>query len=329
MAPSRAPRVWTALVTAALLLGLVGCSGASPASSSENADGPAPAAPATEAKADASGSGAATTAERQVAKTASMTLLVDDPAAAAKRARQTAEALGGYLLSENVVTEQKDGLYVKPSTVTVAVPSAKLDDSLDAFAMLGNATYRTVTAEDVTTQVVDLDARIRVLRESIARVEQLMNKAGSISQVAQVEAELTSRQSDLESLLAKQRALAGRVEMAPVTITLKTPVTAVSDPNPWWQGLASGWQALQTSLRVLLVVIGALVPFVALGLLVALPIIWWRRRQRLAQPAPDRGPTSDQGPAAQLGVSASPNQTDGPVPPVPPGPSDGPAGRDA
>ena len=48
--------------------------------------------------------------------------------------KRQAEGLGGYLLNENVVTEQKDGYYVEPSTVTVAVPGTKLDDALDALS---------------------------------------------------------------------------------------------------------------------------------------------------------------------------------------------------
>ena len=213
-----------------------------------------------------------------------------DPAASAKQLRTTAEGLGGYVLNELVVTEQRNGLYVQPSTVTVAVPSAKLDDALDALGKLGDVTYRAIEAQDVTTEVVDLEARIKTLRASIARVEELMARAGTITQIAQVEAELTSRQSQLESMVAQQRALADRVAMTPVTVTLRT-AAIVAEPNPLWQGLEAGLEMLLTSVRVLIVVVGALLPFAVLGLAIALPILWWRRRHaRGAKPGSKRTP---------------------------------------
>ena len=45
-------------------------------------------------------------------------------------------------------------------------------------------------------------------------------KATSISEIVSVEGELTRREADLESLLAKQKSLAGQTQLATITLTL-------------------------------------------------------------------------------------------------------------
>lgn len=281
------PRRLAAFAAAILILALAGCSG-SPTASSGAAGGAPAAAPAADEKGDAAtpAQAGASASERKVARTAELTLSIGDPAKSAKEVRATAEGLGGYVLNENVVTEQKDGFYVQSSSVTVSVPSAKLDDALDALAKLGDVRSRVVNATDVTTQVVDTDARIKTMRDSIARIEALMAKTGSVTEIATVERELTQRQSELESMVAQQQALADRVAMAPIKVTLR-PAQTVSDPNPLLQGLTAGWEALIASVRVLIVVIGALAPFALLGLAAWLPIRWWWRRH----PRPGRVPS--------------------------------------
>ncbi len=290
MRTTHAHPIAAALAGLALLATLSGCAGPTAARSDAAAGGPAAPVPAAAGAAAADEKAASTSegtayaapgaSERQLARTAKLTLVIPDPAKAAKELRGVAEGLGGYLLNENVVTEQKDGYYVEPSTVTVAVPGTKLDDALDALSKIGEVRNRNVGSVDVTTDLVDLEARIASLRASIARVQALMDKAGTITEIAQVEKELTSRQSELESMLSKQKALAGRVAMAPVTVTLRPPSVVIDDPNPLWQGLTAGWAGLLQSLRMLLTIAGALLPFVVLGVLIWLPIRVWRRRRR-------------------------------------------------
>ena len=282
------PRSLAAVAAAAMIFALVGCSNSASTDSGGSAPMGVPTAAGgvAESKAgDAAAPAAVPTgvsaSERKVARTAELTLGIADPTKSAKEVRAAAEALGGYVLSENVVTEQKDGFYLRPSSVTVSVPSAKLDDALDALAKLGDVRSRVVNAADVTTQVVDTEARIKTMRESIARIEALMAKTGSVTEIATVERELTSRQSELESLVAQQQALADRVAMAPITVTLR-PAQTVSDPNPLWQGLSAGWSALLASVRILVTVVGGLAPFAVLALIVWLPLRWWRRRARSA-----------------------------------------------
>lgn len=299
---------WLAACAAALILGVAGCSGNSASS------GPMSAPSAASTK-DAAATGEAGSVARQVARTAQMGITVNDPAVAAADLQAAASLLGGYVSSATIITERVDGYYTQPSSVTLSVPAANLDAAMEAAAKVGDVTSRVVKAEDVTGAVVDLDARIKVLGESITRIQDLMGKAGSISDIASIERELTTRQSTLETLLGQQKAMADRVAMAPLTVTLKTTLTK-PDSNPFLDGLAAGWQALGAMTKALLTVIGALIPLAVVAAVIVIPIVLWRRKHPRAKPQPPQQPGQQWRPNMP---PPNPNQQPpGPAPQPPP-----------
>jgi hypothetical protein len=196
--------------------------------------------------------------------------------------------MGGVVSSENLVTRvDAEGISVPTSTMVISVPASSLDSVLEQLKSVGNITSRVISSEDVTTQVADVAARIKALEGSIARLNELSKKAGSISDLTQLEAELSSRIEQRDSLVAQQKALAGRVAQSPITITLNTPVPTVEPEVPGFLGgLIAGWNALVASSRVLLTVVGAVLPFLAVLALVGAPLLIWRRRSHLRTVAP-------------------------------------------
>lgn len=290
------PRRLVATATLLLAFGVAGCSAEvatevapaatmAPADTQSQADGSATRAQANGPLPGAPGApeeGGGPGDTRQISRTGSITITVTDVVGAATSLRNLAESMGGMVTSESIATSANAGS--STSRLVLSVPSAKLDAALDEVAKIGQLQSRSTTAKDITTQVVDVEARIRTLRESIARIRLLMDKTGSISAIAQVEAELTQRQSELESLLSQQKVLKNMVEESPITVTLLHPGQA--DPaNPFLSGLQQSWQALLKSLNFLLIALGALLPYIVIGFLAVLGFRAWRRSKRASQPA--------------------------------------------
>jgi hypothetical protein len=139
------------------------------------------------------------------------------------------------------------------------------------LARLGQEATREINTEDVTEQTVDLGARIAVQQARVDSGRKLLAQAKSLNDLVMLEKEVATRESDLASLQAKKRKLADLTALSTITVSFLTPdavVTPPKDDSPGFlAGLHAGWDALLASLKVLLTVLGALVPWViALGL---------------------------------------------------------------
>lgn len=228
---------------------------------------------------------------RQVVRSATIGLRVVNLSTAESDVRQIAAAAGGYAGQED---DQSGG-----ASFTLEVPQARLDGVLDQLSRLGRPTGRTEQAQDVTVQLVDVRSRLASQRASVDRVRALMDRATSIADVMSIEGELTKREADLESLEQQQAELAGQVAMSTVAVQLRratAPVAAVSPgPSGFVGGLGSGWHAFLGTLGVLLLVLGAVLPFlVVFGGLGG--VVWWlvRRRRSAVPAAGGTSPAGDQ-----------------------------------
>lgn len=284
MSASRTRRLRLAAAVVAVL-GLVFSAGCSALPSGGGASAPA-GAPDMPGEAPVPADGGAPRAptlpgDRKLARSATVLLEVTDIERAAAELRRLALLLGGMVTSEmiSLPTDAMPREY-DTSHLVLTVPSDRLDETLTMIAGLGEVRSRTIESVDVTDAVVDVESRVKTMRESIARLQELMKRAGSVSDIAQVESELTQRQAELEALLAQQASLEQRVSTSPVTVTLQTPATlVVNGPGGFLSGLTAGWEALLSSGMVALTIVGALLPWLAIAALLGVPLLLWRRRR--------------------------------------------------
>jgi VIT1/CCC1 family predicted Fe2+/Mn2+ transporter len=185
--------------------------------------------------------------------------------------------------------------------LVLRVPTDALDRALtfiSGAAGVGRELSRSATAQDVTGDLADLQSRVATQKASVARVRALLAEATSLQQVVSIESEVTKREADLEAAQARQAALAGRADLATLTVDLRTPAVVPApspEPNPFLGGLAGGWHAVTASTSVVLTVLGALLPVAVVVAVLGGPVLWWLRRRRrpvppaVSAPAPDAG----------------------------------------
>ena len=303
---------WVAVVGAVALLGLAGCTGGggndsaaggggaqSAVGSEDRAAGGAavPAAPSAaggDARQGNTGSGVEKIdiAEPALIRTAEMTVRVDDVAARARLAQDYARAAGGSVAGDN---RSGSGDRARADLVLKILPG-RLDGVLDQLGALGEEQQRSSATENVTEQVADVDSRVATMQASIARVRAILSRATRIGDVVAVEGELSRRVTELESLQARQRALAGQVGLATVTLHLlarEVPAAAPVDRSGFLGGLQDGWSAFTRTVGWLLAGLGAVLPFLLIIAPAALVARWYVTRRRPAPPAPaPAAPTS-------------------------------------
>ena len=150
--------------------------------------------------ADAPAAVTAVTYDRKLARRADISITVTDVNAAAAKVRGIAASAQGMVTAEAIFVSEPD-VSRRPggfSTITISVPTAELDATLDQLAKLGKVHSRNASTDDVTAQYVDTEARVTTMRSSVDRVRALMSQATKLGDIVALEAELSRRQADLQ-----------------------------------------------------------------------------------------------------------------------------------
>lgn len=236
--------------------------------------------PGSEEGGDVSGRVPADSLQPRVISTGSISVAARDVGKARQRLGALVAGWRGYIADES--TESDAEGRIRSSFVTVRVPADRFDEAVERIGGLGRLLHADRQAEDVTTQVLDVDARLRAQEKSLLRMEALLARAEAIGEVVTVEAEVARRQADLEALQSQQRWLSDQTSYATLQVSLERrgePVVTEEQENPFLAGLGSGWATLVGAGSGLAVATGALLPFVPLLLLGALALRWVRRRR--------------------------------------------------
>ena len=244
--------------------------------------------------------------QRQLVRTAQLTVDVAESAAATRQVRTTAAAAGGIVVEEQ--TSERGAWLV------LRVPAESLDKVIDDIAAIGSVTARTSQVVDSTAEVVDLDARVASQQASVARVRALLAQATSIGDVVAIESELARREADLDSLTNRLAVLRDQVAMSTLSLDLRAPSTGLIDDDDdravgFADGLDAGWRGLLALGTAVAAVIGFVLPF--LPVLAVLFALGWaarrlvRARRVVAPTTPAPTPDHDPG-RCRGGVTTAP-----------------------
>ena len=154
-------------------------------------------------------------ADRKIIKTGEISIEVPNVAVAIGRVRTMAGALGGY------VGGSQSGTLDESATLTLRIPADRFEDALARLHELdGEVLNEATREEDVTTAVVDLEARLRNLQASEVQYRTLLAQAVKIEDILAVQARLDDVRGQIEQLQAQLKELTGLADLATLTVTL-------------------------------------------------------------------------------------------------------------
>ncbi|WP_262848480.1 DUF4349 domain-containing protein [Mumia quercus] len=214
---------------------------------------------------------------REIVTTAWASLTVDDPGAAA-------DTLSGWVEDEKGRVESRsESTHDGEASVSLRlrVPAGSTGDTTQRLRELGEVSGLSIDSEDVTAQGRDLDARIRALGVSTARLQDLMAEAATTADLLAAEQTLSQRQADLEALQAERRGLSEQVAMATYTVEISTEERPDAPSRSGFVGaLDAGWDGLVATLGFVVRVVGFLIPWAALLAVLAGAYLGGRRLLR-------------------------------------------------
>jgi hypothetical protein len=181
--------------------------------------------------------GTGTTPDQQAADaplivySGTLDLEVADLHGAVEQAKTLIGSVGGNVAASHEKSDNGE----QSATVTFRIPAARWSEAINGLRGLARRVVAEDTdAEDVTAQVVDLDARIANLRASEAALQAIMARAGTIADVLKVQAELTKVRSDIESMTAQRDHLADQAALGTLEVGFNVPVTAANVASQGW-----------------------------------------------------------------------------------------------
>lgn len=166
------------------------------------------------------------TAGRYIIYTASMQISVFNLKDAMERAEAMPNKHGGYV-------QNMSGAYF-----VMRIPSAQLRKAMDELGGLGVVDSRTLDAQDVTEEFLDVETRITVLEGTQKQMLELLTKARTVEEALQVRQALDQITMELEVLKGRLRRLESLTEFSTLTINLvergpHTVTPSSNDPFPW------------------------------------------------------------------------------------------------
>nr|WP_083160052.1 DUF4349 domain-containing protein [Mycobacterium aquaticum] len=201
--------------------------------------------------------------DRDIVKTASLTLTAVDTTAAADKATAIVTDAGGRVDSRSEDAGSSSGR--AHVALVLRVPVAKLDKTLTDIKGLGTVNTLEIKADDVTNQRVDLDARITALQTSVDRLLGIMRDAKDPDALIKAENALSQRQADLDSLRAQRAHLGEQIAFS--TLNLDVYAENFGGPIKQYHGffgqVERGWDGMVGFASGAVMLFGLLLPWLA------------------------------------------------------------------
>jgi len=174
-----------------------------------------------------------------IIRTATLRLVASDFNAARASVESIVAQAAGFI--DQITVNGAPGA-ARTLTGSIRVPATRMSDALARLRQLGPVTEDTQGSEDVTDQLVDLDARLTNARATEQRLNDILKaRTGKLSDVLQVEREISRVRLEIEQMDAQRVNMGRRVSYATITIEIDEIRKA---------GLESGPLSLPTRLRV-------------------------------------------------------------------------------
>lgn len=151
--------------------------------------------------------------QRMVVKSANISIEVNQPESIVEEVVTLVEAKRGYI--ESMYNQDQEHIHM-----TVKIPATKLELFITEFAAKGKLISKSIHARDVTEESIDIEAKLKnflVLRE---RFRVLLGKAEKVSEILEIEKELSRIQIKIDAIEGRRKILKNHVSFSRVEISI-------------------------------------------------------------------------------------------------------------
>ncbi len=191
--------------------------------------------------------------ERMVIKNADLSIVVEEPSQSMDAIGKMAEDMGGFIVSSYLYqTETDNGVSVPRASITIRVPSGRLNSALDQIKSgAGRILSENISGEDVTREYTDLGSRLRNLENAEAQLIEIMDNATKTEDVLSVYNQLVEVQEEIEVITGQMQYYERSAALSAISVDIQA--------NEAVQPLTiGGWQPVGVAKRAIQALINAL-----------------------------------------------------------------------
>lgn len=217
------------------------------------------------------------TGERKIIYNAGLTLETRDPDGVYAFVMEYMKEQKGYIASARRWVDMDERLHIE---MRLRLPAPALETALAAIGGLGKVVEKSITGRDITEEYYDLEARLKNKKRQEERYLEILQAAKTVDEVLKVERELERIRGEIESMEGRFRYLQDQTELATLNLLCREPArlgTGIFRPGEFFQEIG---KVFLKSLRLIILAVTGVLPWLVTGGLVYLVVLAWRKRKR-------------------------------------------------
>ena len=182
-------------------------------------------------------------ADRKIVQTGYVSFETQNAAATATFIRQLVSEYNAYSSSDYINNYSGRVDY----SITIRLPYDSFEEFINKLEKhAGHFESKNITANDVTEEYIDIEARLKTKRDLEKRYLELLSKAAKLDEVINIEKELNNVRSEIESIEGRLKYLSNQVAMSTITVTYYEKVYSdFGFLNKTKQAIRTGWSGLK------------------------------------------------------------------------------------
>lgn len=213
-------------------------------------------------------------AERKIIRNADLTLETDAPDDVQNKITAIAQNKNGFVIESNKQTSDTRAAKTDTVTMTVRVPAAKFDESLDEIRKTSNCVINeTVKGSGVTEEFIDIEARLKTQKALEAQFLEIMKQAKTVEDALNVQSEIGEVRGEIEKIEGRKKFLENQTDFSTLKIRLESPSALTPTSSGFFyqigEAIRRGFDGAMSFLLVLITLVIALLPLL---IFVVLPI---------------------------------------------------------
>ena len=174
---------------------------------------------------------------RKIIQNAELNIDVENLEEIIKEIERQVAMVGGFLAESNTGRYSTDSAW---ANMVLRVPVSEFQEFVAFLEEKGTVKNRRVYMDDVTTQFIDLEARLRVLKAEEESILGILNKASKVEDVLNIRKELRTIRSEIEVLEGELKYLSNMVAFSTIRVHLQQVKVSETRIDP--AGFSGVWQ---------------------------------------------------------------------------------------